>query len=110
MKCWKCNTDLPDPPLGKLSFRALCDHCLAWLHSCKNCKNYQPGLPNNCRIPGTEFISDRESSNFCEEFDLLGQGTTAKTNLQSIEQQLFGNDENTSRPPKNFDSLFHDEN
>lgn len=29
-----------------------------------------PGKPNDCLVPGTEFIADREAMNFCEEFAL----------------------------------------
>lgn len=72
MNCWKCGKQNPEPPFGKVSFRAVCEHCSAWLHCCKNCKYYKPGLPNDCMVSGTEFIRDRESGNFCEEFVLLG--------------------------------------
>jgi hypothetical protein len=66
MKCFQCGTE---QDFGeKLSFRAICDRCQAWQHCCKNCKNYQPGLPNDCKIPGTEWVQDRMSANFCPEF------------------------------------------
>ena len=70
MKCWKCKQELPDPPGGKLSFRELCDNCQSWLHCCQNCVHHVLGKPNECEIPGTEFISDREKYNYCEEFKL----------------------------------------
>ena len=73
MHCWKCGTELEDPPSGKLPFRATCDHCTSWLHCCKNCNYYQPGLSNDCKMPGTEYVADREGSNFCEEFQLKGE-------------------------------------
>lgn len=72
MKCWKCGSLLDDKD-RKLSFRAVCAHCHVSLHCCKNCKNYAPGSPNDCSVPGTEYIRDREANNFCEEFELLGQ-------------------------------------
>ena len=28
-------------------------------------------MANDCIIPGTEYIADRASANFCEEFKLL---------------------------------------
>lgn len=89
MNCWKCGTQLPDPS-GKLSFRAECDKCSAWLHCCKNCKNYKPGLPNDCMIPGTDPISDREASNFCEEFQLRGTGPEKKADPKDVLKRLFG--------------------
>jgi hypothetical protein len=94
MRCWKCGTDQEDPPGGKLSFRATCIKCHSWLHCCKNCKNYQPGLPNDCKIPGTEYIPDREANNFCEEFQLLGVAPPSKKDpknlAKEIEKRLFG--------------------
>lgn len=94
MKCWKCGAEQEDPPGGKLSFRATCSNCHAWLHCCNNCKNYKPGLPNDCAIPGTELIADREANNFCDEFQLLGQGAASKKDpkdlRKEIEKRLFG--------------------
>lgn len=67
MKCWKCGTE-QETSDGKVSFRAVCDRCNFGLHSCCNCRFYQPGRANDCLIPGTEFVSDREANNFCDEF------------------------------------------
>ncbi len=78
MNCWKCGISLPDPAWGKLTFRASCDACNADLHCCLNCKYYKPGCPNDCMVPGTEYISDRSRSNLCEEFSLLGKPPKVK--------------------------------
>jgi hypothetical protein len=88
--CWKCNKTLIDLP-RKINFRAECPHCGADVHVCKNCRYYAPGKPNDCAVPGTEFIKDREAMNFCEEFAI-------KT-------------ESEKKPPSktNFNSLFKDE-
>ena len=75
MNCWKCGALLYNVD-RKISFRAICDHCGSSLHCCKNCKHYAPGRPNDCAVPGTEYIPDREANNFCEEFDLLGKPPT----------------------------------
>ncbi len=107
MKCWKCGAEQPDITYGKLSFRALCDKCSAWLHCCKNCKNYRPGLPNDCFIHGTEQIADREASNFCEEFKLSGQGPELTGDSNKAEQKLFKDkDQNPTR--KGFNELFNE--
>lgn len=95
MKCWKCGAEQQDTPGStpgaKLSFRETCIKCHSWLHCCKNCKNYKPGRPNDCAIPGTELIADREASNFCEDFQLLGQAPSPKKDPKEIEKRLFGN-------------------
>lgn len=90
MKCWKCSTELTDLPSNKLSFRATCDKCLAWLHCCRNCKHYKPGQPNDCLIPGTDDVTDREASNFCEEFSMLGKGAIQGPTRSDVERRLFG--------------------
>ncbi len=74
MYCIKCGT-FQEERLGKISFRAECDFCGASLHSCVHCKYYKIGLPNDCQIPGTERIVDREAANFCDEFAPLPQPT-----------------------------------
>lgn len=68
-KCWKCFKEIPDLP-KKISFRETCPFCNFYLHCCKNCKFFSPGHANQCLIPGTDPVSDRESMNFCEEFQL----------------------------------------
>lgn len=106
MKCWKCNFETEDPPLGKLSFRSVCEQCSVWLHCCKNCKNYRPGLPNDCKIPGTELISDREAANFCEEFKLSGVGRTLFSDPKNAAKKLFKEEGEDSSARRDFDSLF----
>ena len=69
MYCSKCGTLQEEDSFNrKISFRAECSKCFASLHSCLNCKYYQVGLSNDCKIPGTERIVDRAAGNFCEEF------------------------------------------
>lgn len=97
------------PPWNKLPFRALCDKCGSSLHCCKNCQNYKPGLPNDCKIPNTEYVADRSATNFCEDFKLLGQAPKKSPDVKEIGKKLFGDDGEGKQKvdPKNrFDSLF----
>ena len=68
MNCWNCKKEVAISPLGKIGFRAVCEHCNFYLHSCLGCKFHQEGHPNECQILGTDPIRDRSSSNFCDEF------------------------------------------
>ncbi|MFQ5728941.1 MAG: hypothetical protein ACE5GN_01090 [Waddliaceae bacterium] len=108
MKCWKCGTALEPPSGGKLPFRAICDTCSMWLHCCKNCKNYKPGLPNDCAVPNTEYIADREACNFCEEFELLGVGPKQTANPDDVSRHLFGDSGSKTSSKKGFKDLFKD--
>jgi hypothetical protein len=71
MICWKCSKSL-DSAL-KIGFRTVCPHCDVDLHVCVNCKYYSPGKPNDCIVPGTESIRDREKANLCEDYKPLQQ-------------------------------------
>lgn len=79
MNCWHCGAKLDLSPKEKISFRATCDACHADLHCCKNCRHYKPGRPNDCMISGTDYVADRTKNNLCEEFSILGQFTSSKT-------------------------------
>lgn len=87
--CWKCGKEL-DMPLRQVPFRFTCSFCDAYQHCCVNCHNYQIGLPNNCKVPGTEYIADRENINFCEDFLLLGKPPKPKPTKEDIAKRLFG--------------------
>lgn len=106
MKCWKCHKDLEELEQAFLPFRAVCDHCSAWLHCCINCEYYHPGLPNDCKISGTDPIADREASNFCEDFSIKTSKKKVTEEIESVEERLFG--EKKMKKKSSFDDLFND--
>jgi hypothetical protein len=71
--CHKCRNEIEF--LVKVGIKVgrndTCVHCGADLHACKNCRFYDPGKHNHCRIPEADFIRDREVANFCSTFDIL---------------------------------------
>jgi hypothetical protein len=67
-QCHKCGRTRE---AGKVEFRAVCD-CGAWLHVCLNCRHYDRSAYHECRCSATaEYVSDKEKTNLCEEFDSL---------------------------------------
>lgn len=86
----------------KIGFRAACIHCGADLHVCKNCRYYAIGKPNDCLVPGTDPVTDRERSNLCEEF----KPKTPAEEQKSMDKakRLFGDDDIPKK--KSFDDLF----
>lgn len=76
MECWKCGSQIAELD-RKITFRAYCENCQADLHCCKNCTFYKPGRPNDCMIPGTDYVADREKANLCEDFKSFGKFTPA---------------------------------
>jgi len=104
MKCYKCQKELSIT--GKILFRATCEHCDVDLHTCKNCRHYFPGKPNDCNVPETEHVKDRERSNLCEDFSYIEKAPQKKTaKVDDISKRLFGSSSNQSI---NFDSIFKD--
>jgi len=67
LKCFRCGAEWTGEK--KVSFRAVCERCGAYIHCCRNCKFYDEYQHNKCRIPGTEMVEDREKNNFCDEFE-----------------------------------------
>ena len=101
MYCWKCNTK-QKLEKNKVGFRDICSSCSFYLHACKNCKYYSPGKPNDCSFPNTEYVSDREKYNFCEEFSPIHQKLEKKQS-PDISLKLFGEDFDEK---KGFNDLF----
>lgn len=83
--CWKCCKELS---VEKVSFRLECPFCGTDQHTCKNCRFYEVGKPNDCKVPGTDPIRDREARNFCEEYKTALSPPSSNSN------------------PSRFDSLF----
>jgi len=52
---------------GTVGFKATCENCDEYLHSCLNCALFNPDT-DRCRSLTTDAVSDRKSSNYCEEF------------------------------------------
>jgi hypothetical protein len=103
--CWKCHKSI-ETTERKIPFRAVCEHCGWDLHVCKNCKFYLPGKPNDCNIPNTDIVRDREAFNFCEEFIPLSEKPSLKKSKEDVEQSLF---QNKTEKPKPFKDLFKDD-
>ncbi|KAF3362631.1 Uncharacterized protein PHSC3_000870 [Chlamydiales bacterium STE3] len=88
--CWHCAEEIQDLP-KQIPFRLTCPHCDTYLHCCSNCSHYQPGRSNDCKIPGTDWVADRQGINFCEDFVLLGKASPPKkSHLDNVSKRLFG--------------------
>ena len=74
--CHKCGTEWDGE--GKTPFRGTCTKCYSDLHCCLNCRLYDEGAHNNCRSSTTEFVSDTEKGNFCEEFEFRDTDAAAE--------------------------------
>lgn len=105
MNCFKCHQPLDID--RKFSFREVCPHCGADLHCCKGCRFYAEGKPNNCLIPGTDYVANREANNYCDEFKPIEKIADTKSPSRSeVEKKLFGDDGDDQNNNSSFDSLF----
>jgi hypothetical protein len=52
----------------RVGVRDTCPGCTAFLHCCRSCALYAPGLHNDCREPAAERVVDKEAGNFCDHF------------------------------------------
>ena len=67
MTCWRCFFPIE---IKKLSFREQCPKCGVDLHVCLACRFYFPGKPNDCAVPGTDWVRERDRMNLCDEFSV----------------------------------------
>jgi hypothetical protein len=87
-KEWKSDKRVP-------GVKESCESCGAYLHCCKNCRHHDPKAHNQCLIPNTEWVGDREGCNFCDEFEfpLSTSSTPAapdKDKARAALEGLFG--------------------
>ena len=91
MHCLKCNQELD--PYQKIHFRDTCPKCSFDLHTCKMCRFYQVGKPNDCLIAMVDLVQDKEKFNYCEDFKphLHGQAQAEKyPSINDVEKKLLG--------------------
>ncbi len=64
--CYHCQKEMELS--GRAGRKDTCPFCGADLHCCRNCKFYDESAHNQCKEPNSEWVSDRERSNFCDYF------------------------------------------
>ena len=58
---------------GQVGRRDTCSNCGADLHSCLQCRHYDPTVAKECKEPFAEVPQDKEGGNFCDFFQ-IGDG------------------------------------
>jgi hypothetical protein len=89
--CWYCGHDLTAADYGR---ETNCPGCTKPTRSCRNCRHYAPGRPNDCIEPMTEPVLEKERANFCELFEPThrpagGGSNTAGDDLVKAAEDLF---------------------
>ncbi len=87
--CYQCGEEIELE--GKVLRKDTCPSCHAWLHSCRHCRFHDPAVNNQCREPAAEWVSTKESNNFCEYFEPGGDRGPVRSRQRGREafDQLF---------------------
>lgn len=67
MRCWQCGSH-QEPEAGSEPL-AICSHCKADLHCCRNCLSFDPGARFQCRKPIEKAYRDKTVRNDCAQFE-----------------------------------------
>jgi len=74
MQCWKCGRAVEIASGTRVGNRDACPQCDSDLHSCRNCRHYDPGKHNQCAETQAEWVRDKQASNYCDYFAPLAGG------------------------------------
>lgn len=94
MVCHNCGREIK--LIGKVTRKDTCSYCDTDLHSCKNCRHFDPGKSNQCDEPQADYVRDKLKSNFCEFYE-----PNTRVPLTSRSAQPRGDDAR-----KAFENLF----
>jgi hypothetical protein len=93
-ECRRCGAPLDGLSLP-ISRRDKCPSCGVPVHACKQCRFYDPAVSDQCREDDAERVSDKDTANFCDYFQLgagrfdAGRSREAERS-QSALDALFG--------------------
>ena len=96
-RCHQCGTAVPLSPGEKVMRHHECAKCEADLLCCRNCRHFDPGRNNQCAESQAEWVSNKESRNFCDFFE-------PRTTIDLNAGRTAGRPD--SDPRKLFDDLF----
>lgn len=84
MICWKCHKEINSIEQNEVYRTSECPFCHSMLHCCKGCKFYSPGNHFDCKECVTDFIPNKENSNFCDYFST---GSFEKSNGNAFDNK-----------------------
>ena len=65
--CYRCGESLAALSLP-FSRQDECPSCENYLHVCRMCVYFDPGVPKQCREDDAEDVTEKERLNFCDYF------------------------------------------
>lgn len=67
MNCVNCGHTIQ--VVGRVGKRDTCPRCDADLHTCLNCRFYDPAAHNQCRETQAEWERFKDKNNYCDYFE-----------------------------------------
>ena len=67
LQCYRCGASLEALSLP-LSRQDQCPDCFVYLHCCRLCTYFDPGIPEQCREDDADEVKNKENANFCDYF------------------------------------------
>ena len=104
LHCWRCGSELSALSLP-LSRMDECPACYVYLHVCRMCVHFDPGIARACCEDDAEEVKEKEQANFCDYFspsalafnsDIAAAESGARTQLNS----LFGGEDESGSDAK----------
>jgi hypothetical protein len=68
--CWNCGHRIPLLSAQKVLKKDTCPQCEADLHSCRNCRFFDPSVHNECRETQAEWVRAKDKANYCDYFEV----------------------------------------
>ncbi|MFZ4794977.1 MAG: hypothetical protein ACOYLN_12675 [Blastocatellia bacterium] len=66
MICHQCGREVQ--VIGTINRTDECPHCRHDLHSCQNCRFFDPGKSKQCRESQADYVKEKGRANFCDYF------------------------------------------
>lgn len=96
MVCHSCSREIK--LINAVGRRDECPHCNSDLHTCVNCRFFDPGKNNQCAESAAEYVQDKRRANFCDFFE---PNTRMPLNTRGSGTKAVGDDVKSA-----FDALF----
>lgn len=80
--CYRCGESLAALSLP-FSRQDVCPACENYLHVCKMCRYFDPGVPRQCREDDAEDVTEKERLNFCDYYSPSEQAFDATRKSES---------------------------
>jgi len=112
LHCYKCGESLEalSLPLSRLDE---CPSCTVYLHCCRMCRFFDPGVAEQCTEDDAEEVREKMRTNFCDyfkpgydAFDLASAATEnrAKNSLGALFGEAGGDDDDQGGSDESSDA------